>query len=177
MNFETVADVSIDEYIRMITLKTAVLLGCSLQMGAIVAGADEKMQQRLYAFGKEIGIAFQLKDDILDVFAANEKFGKQSGGDIIANKKTFLLLKCLELADKKQCSELKKWLDAKEFDNTEKVEAVKKIYRELNIQELSEAALRKQYDLAVKNLDEIQCDQQKRNQLLQFAESLMEREH
>jgi geranylgeranyl diphosphate synthase type II len=177
MNFESMTDVSIDEYIRMITLKTAVLLGCSLQMGAIVAGADKAAQHSLYEFGKEIGIAFQLKDDILDVYAASEKFGKQSGGDIIANKKTFLLLKCLELADSSQRSELQKWLEAKDFDASAKVETVKGIYGELNIQELSETELRKHYSSAMKRLNKIQCDPQKRGQLLRFAEDLMDREH
>lgn len=177
MNFESLNRVGIEEYIKMITLKTAVLLGCSLQMGAITAGAEPENQKHLYNFGKEIGIAFQLKDDILDVYAENEKFGKQSGGDIIANKKTFLLLKCLELANDKQLAEINKWIDTKEFNSDEKITAVKSVYQELNIYEIANQEVKKHYDSAVKNLDLINCDVAKKQQMLSFAEQLMNRNH
>lgn len=107
MNFEQLASVSIDEYIRMIRLKTAVLLGASLEIGAICARADQNDVRKLYQFGIELGIAFQLKDDLLDVYGDTEKFGKLSGGDIATNKKTFLYLKAMELANNKQNKELK----------------------------------------------------------------------
>lgn len=177
MNFETETQVSIDSYIHMISLKTAVLLGCSLQMGAIIAGEDETTQKHIYTFGKEIGIAFQLKDDILDVFGDTDKVGKQSGGDIISNKKTFLLLKSLELASGSQLAELTSWIEKKEFDKSEKVNAVKAVYNQLNILEISEAELNRHYNSALKNLDSLTCDEAKKNNLLGFAETLMGREH
>ncbi|MCD6066427.1 MAG: geranylgeranyl pyrophosphate synthase [Bacteroidetes bacterium] len=177
MNFESRTDVTIAEYLHMITLKTAVLLGCSLHMGAIAANASPDDQQRLYTFGKEIGIAFQLKDDILDVYAGNEKFGKQRGGDIISNKKTFLLLKCRELANAEQKAEVNSWLERKDFGKTEKVQAIKKIYEQLNIQTISEAEVQKHYTAALKNLEPVSCDPQKKKDLLLFAENLMNREY
>lgn len=177
MNFETLNEVSIDSYINMITLKTAVLLGCSLQMGAIVAGADKETQEHIYNFGKEIGIAFQLKDDVLDVYGDTDKVGKQSGGDIISNKKTFLLLKSLELANENQRDELNGWMSKSTFDKLEKVVAVKSIYDQLNILAISENELNRHYSSALKNLELISCDSQKRSDLLNFAEVLMGREH
>lgn len=177
MNFETLKNVSIDSYINMITLKTAVLLGCSLQMGAIVAGADIETQKHIYNFGKEIGIAFQLKDDILDVYGNTDKVGKQSGGDIISNKKTFLLLKSLELANSEQKRELEVWISKSEFDKAEKVSAVKSIYNQLGILDISDAEVNKHYSSALKNLDVISCPADKKNNLLNFAEALMGREH
>jgi len=177
MNFETLNEVSIDSYVNMISLKTAVLLGCSLQMGAIVAGADLETQEHIYNFGKEIGIAFQLKDDILDVYGNTDKVGKQSGGDIISNKKTFLLLKSLELADASQRKELDNWIAKSDFDKNEKVSAVKSIYNQLGILEISEEEVNKHYSSALKNLDLITCPADKKNNLLNFAEALMGREH
>jgi geranylgeranyl diphosphate synthase type II len=177
MNFETMNEVSIDSYVNMITLKTAVLLGCSLQMGAIIAGADLETQEHIYNFGKEIGIAFQLKDDILDVYGNTDKVGKQSGGDIISNKKTFLLLKSLELANTSQRMELDNWISKTDFDKNEKVSAVKSIYNQLGIFELSEAEVNRHYESALKNLEWISCDSYKKANLLHFAEALMGREH
>ena len=110
MDFETRNNVSIDEYIEMISLKTAVLLGCSMQMGAICAKASKENAALVYKAGEKLGIAFQLTDDYLDVFGVAEKVGKQTGGDIIANKKTWFLLKALETSNTKQKKELKNWL-------------------------------------------------------------------
>ena len=177
MNFETMNEVSIDSYVKMITLKTAVLLGCSLQMGAIIAGSNIETQEHIYNFGKEIGIAFQLKDDILDVYGNIDKVGKQSGGDIISNKKTFLLLKSLELANPSQRKELDSWIAKTDFDKSEKVNAVKSIYNQLGIFELSEAEVNRHYESAFKNLEWIACDASKKADLLHFAETLMGREH
>jgi geranylgeranyl diphosphate synthase type II len=177
MNFETMNEVSIDSYVKMITLKTAVLLGCSLQMGAIIAGSNLETQEHIYNFGKEIGIAFQLKDDILDVYGNIDKVGKQSGGDIISNKKTFLLLKSLELANPSQRKELDSWIAKTDFDKSEKVNAVKSIYNQLGIFELSEAEVNRHYESALKNLEWITCDASKKADLLHFAEALMGREH
>src|ERR1700749_4957706 len=132
MEFETRNDVDIDEYITMIRLKTAVVLGGALKIGALIGGADTKNAGLIHAFGEQLGIAFQLQDDILDVYGNPEKFGKQVGGDIIANKKTYLLLKALELADETQSTELKKWLTTTSNDQ-KKVSAVTAIYDELQV--------------------------------------------
>src|ERR1019366_830919 len=145
MNYEKLQKVSIVQYMKMIELKTAVLLGGSLKMGALIAGADEKNAQNLYDFGKHIGMAFQLQDDFLDVYADSEKFGKQKGGDIVANKKTYLLLKAMELAENNRYmkEELQQWINAPTFDKEEKVEAIIAIYNFLNIPELARKEMRK----------------------------------
>ncbi|HIP37144.1 MAG TPA: polyprenyl synthetase family protein, partial [Crocinitomix sp.] len=136
MDFELRSDVSIQEYIQMIRFKTAVLLGCSLQMGAIIGGACQKDAKALYHFGLNLGIAFQLQDDILDVYADQNKFGKQVGGDIIANKKTYLLLKAFEDADANQSKLLNELLLESNADK--KVKGVKQIYELLDIKSKAE---------------------------------------
>lgn len=133
MDFETTERVSEKQYLEMIRLKTAVLLGFSLELGAILADARPADQKALRDFGTNIGIGFQLKDDLLDAFADPKKFGKQVGGDIIANKKTYLLIKALEKAESKTKKELSFWLQAKKFRKTEKVRAVKQIFESLDI--------------------------------------------
>ncbi|MGM0946530.1 MAG: polyprenyl synthetase family protein [Bacteroidota bacterium] len=138
MNFETRDEVHEEEYLSMIRLKTAVLLGHALELGALLAGASKSDLENLYEFGVNIGIGFQLKDDLLDVFADQAKFGKQVGGDIISNKKTFLLIKALEIAKGEDLKELMYWLSIKEFDKTEKVDAVKALYEKLGIRQLTE---------------------------------------
>ncbi len=178
MNYELQNKVSIIQYLKMIELKTAVLLGGSLKIGAIIGGAREEDAQALYNFGKHIGIAFQLQDDILDVFADSEKFGKQKGGDIIANKKTYLLLKAVEMVEGNRYmkEELEQWLNAPQFNPSEKVEAVTNIYNFLNVKELATKEMKKQYDLAFTFLEPIPVDENKKRELISFAESLMVRE-
>ena len=178
MNYETLQKVSIIQYIKMIELKTAVLIAGSSKIGAIIGGAREEDAQSLYNFGKHIGIAFQLQDDILDVFADEEKFGKQKGGDIIANKKTYLLLKAIELAEGNRYmkEELQQWINAPQFNPTEKVEAVTNIYNFLNVKELATKEMKKQYELAKTFLNPIPVDDNKKQQLIDFADSLMIRE-
>lgn len=178
MNYETLPKASIPAYLKMIELKTAVLLGGALKIGAIVGGAREEDASRLYEFGRHIGIAFQLQDDILDVYADAEKFGKQKGGDIIANKKTYLLLKAMEMAENNRYmkEELQMWIAAPQFDPKEKVEAVTNIYNFLNIKELARAEMRKHFDAAMTCLKDIPAAEAKKNALVAFAESLMVRE-
>jgi geranylgeranyl diphosphate synthase, type II len=178
MNYETLPKVSIPQYIKMIELKTAVLLGGALKMGAIIGGAREEDAQRLYDFGKHIGIAFQLQDDILDVYADATKFGKQKGGDIIANKKTYLLLKAIEMVEGNRYmkEELHQWINAPQFDAKEKVEAVITIYNFLNVKELARAEMQKHYELALTFLKDIPVAASKKETLIAFAESLMVRE-
>lgn len=156
MNFESLSEVKEEEYINMIRLKTAVLLGCSLKMGAMLGGAGEVESDKLYDFGVNVGIGFQLKDDLLDVYADQTKFGKQVGGDIISNKKTFLLIKALELATEKDSEELQYWLSLTEFDKQEKVDSVKAIYEKLGIKNLTEAKMNSYFDAGFHQLENIE---------------------
>ena len=176
MNFETRHDVSIDEYLNMIRLKTAVLVAGSLKIGAIIGAADEQTAEKLYKFGEHIGIAFQLKDDLLDVFSDVEKFGKATGGDIISNKKTYLYLKAFELATGDYLSELTELFSSKAIDANEKVRKVKAIYERLNIQQETELKIDTYYQAAKKSLDEISLDQGEKTELLKYADKLKNRE-
>lgn len=175
MDFEKRTDVTIEEYITMIRKKTAVLLGCSLEIGAAVGGASEKEAQDLYNFGTNLGIAFQLQDDILDVYADQAKFGKQVGGDIIANKKTFLLLTALESANSEQLAEFNSLMQEEE-DHEYKVKRVKELYAELNIQEKAEKEMEAYYKMAMESLDAIQVDDKKKEPLRALASFLLARE-
>ncbi len=174
MDFESRDDVSIDEYLTMIKFKTAVLLGCSLQMGAIIGGAIQKDAKALYDFGVNLGLAFQLQDDILDVYANQNKFGKQVGGDIIANKKTYLLLKAFADADEIQTKALNILMTEKNIDK--KVKGIKFIYAELNIKEKAERKMNEFYKLALKSLEQIKLPTTKKVPLLNLAKFLMIRE-
>ncbi len=174
MDFETINKVSIDEYLTMIKYKTAVLLGCSLKMGAIIGGAQPSDAKELYQFGVNLGVAFQLQDDVLDVYADQNKFGKQVGGDIIANKKTYLLLKAYEDADQAQTKVLNQLLS--EQDNDKKVKGVKFIYAELNIKEKAEQKMNDYYQIALKSLEKIKLPTVKKDPLLSLAQFLMGRE-
>jgi geranylgeranyl diphosphate synthase, type II len=175
MNFETKNYVPVKEYEAMIRKKTAVLLACCLKSGAITAGAKEADAEHLYRFGLHIGIAFQLKDDILDVYANGKDFGKQEAGDILSNKKTFLLLKALELANAKHLQELEYWLVKKEFDAEEKVNAVKKIYDKLNVHALAEKEVLKHFTAGLVHLEKVRCGKKKKEQLEEFSKELMKR--
>lgn len=175
MDFELRSDVSIQEYIQMIRFKTAVLLGCSLQMGAIIGGACQKDAKALYHFGLNLGIAFQLQDDILDVYADQNKFGKQVGGDIIANKKTYLLLKAFEDADANQSKLLNELLLESNADK--KVKGVKQIYELLDIKSKAELKMNDFYQIALKSLNEINLSATKKEPLLNLANFLMGREN
>ncbi|CAN0039604.1 unnamed protein product, partial [Chrysoparadoxa australica] len=173
MNFESMDHVTEDQYIEMIRLKTAVLLGFSLQFGGMMAKASTGDQDLLYRIGELMGIGFQLMDDLLDVFGDQEKFGKKVGGDIISNKKTFLLIKAIELADKDQKGALDSWLSKSTFDQDEKVKAVTSIYRELNIQEITTLKMNSYFDQSIELMNELDVDT---NALKQFALQLMKRE-
>ncbi|WP_184543381.1 polyprenyl synthetase family protein [Mucilaginibacter sp. FT3.2] len=177
MSFEQRNNVQIDEYLDMIRLKTAVLLGGTLKIGAIIGGATAADAQLLYSFGVNLGIAFQLQDDILDVYGDPEKFGKQVGGDILSNKKTYLLIKALELATGDQATELNSWLELKQFDAIEKVTAVTGIYDHLNIRQYAEEAMQTYAEMAFNALDQINLSEDRRQYLRQFADSLLVREY
>ena len=171
MNFEEREDVTLSEYLKMIEYKTSVLLATSLQIGGINAGASAEQQNHLYEFGKNIGIAFQLKDDLLDAFGNPETFGKQVGGDIIANKKTFLYLKSLQLANESQRKQLIQLFS--EVENENKVDEVKSIFSDLNIQKHTVDLIKAYYTKAMKHLDSINSD--KKEPLFKFAERIKER--
>jgi geranylgeranyl diphosphate synthase type II len=177
MEFETRNNVSISEYITMIRLKTAVVLGGALKIGAIIGGASTDDAALIQTFGAELGVAFQLQDDILDVYGNPEKFGKQVGGDIISNKKTFLLLKALELADNVQAAELNKWLTTEQPDQNEKVTAVTEIYSQLNVRQHAEKAMQDYTDKAFNALDAINLPEDHKQYLRNFADGLMVREN
>lgn len=175
MNFECTNSVTVSDYIAMITKKTAVLLGCSLQMGAINCGASAKDQEHLYYFGKHLGIAFQLLDDLLDAYPPDaSKFGKQVGGDIISNKKTFLLLKAFELADSSTKSKLSEQLENP--IHAQKITNVLGIFDNLNIRELCIKEADHHTQKAIEHLQSIDAAEEKKQQLRRFANELLSRE-
>jgi geranylgeranyl diphosphate synthase type II len=177
MDFENRDDVTIDEYIYMIKLKTAVVLGGALKIGSILGGADMKDAELIADFGENLGLAFQLQDDILDVYGSPEKFGKQVGGDIISNKKTYLLIKALELANTTQATELNKWLDAEQFDNQQKVEAITAVYSAVNVKQHAETTMHTYADKAFEALEKINLPEENKQYLRDFADGLMVREY
>ncbi|MCD4791335.1 MAG: polyprenyl synthetase family protein [Bacteroidales bacterium] len=177
MNFETQQDVSINDYIEMIQLKTAVLLAGSLKIGAIIGGADKTDAEKIYRFGVNIGLAFQLKDDLLDVFSDEEKFGKKNGGDIVTNKKTYLYLKAFELAKGRAFDSLWYYFNKDFKDDSVKINGVKEIYEELKIKELTQQAMDKYYRQALKYLEKIKVNESLKSELKKFVEKLMLREN
>jgi geranylgeranyl diphosphate synthase type II len=176
MNFEKIAHVKEEEYIEMIRLKTAVLLGFSLELGAILAGANQEEANHLRLFGEKIGIGFQLKDDWLDVFGEAQKVGKQVGGDIIANKKTFLLIKAIEQAKNQTQTALEYWLTKKDFDKNEKVKKIKDIYQELNISEQTLEKINFYFEDAFQHLHQIKAKEEGKNILNDLITELLNRE-
>ena len=176
MNFESNDVVSELEYLEMIRLKTAVLLGFSMELGAMIGGANDLESSQLYEFGINIGLGFQLKDDLLDVYADATKFGKQIGGDIISNKKTYLLIKALELAQGKDKSNLNFWLKQKEFDANEKVKAVIDVYNALGIKKLSELKMNAYFDIGLNLLQDLDVDPLKKKSLEKLVLNLIDRE-
>ena len=176
MNFEEFDTVTEDQYIEMIRLKTAVLLGFSLEYGGILAGLNEAQLQQVNEVGEQAGIGFQLMDDLLDVYGDKAKFGKQVGGDIASNKKTYLLIKALELANPTQLKELNKWLSATDFEVEEKVEAVKGVYGELGIYDLTQKKMNTYYDRAFQRLENLDVRDEGKKALVTFFEKLMKRE-
>ena len=176
MIFGESAQVSLEAYLNMIRLKTAVLLGGSLKIGALIGGASDDVADNLYHIGVNMGIAFQLQDDILDTFGDPEKFGKKPGGDIVQNKKTFLLLKALETADIHQKQELEKWILSKNNDS-EKVSAITRIYQSLGVKNEAARVRDKYYKDAVDRLASLPVPEDKKLLLKNFGLALLMREH
>lgn len=176
MDFERRTDVTEAEYIEMIRLKTSVLLACAMKTGAILADAPAADADRLYQFGEQIGLAFQLQDDLLDVYGDPAVFGKAIGGDIVSNKKTYMLINAYQLAGPSQRSELMRWITAVDFDRAEKVAAVTRIYDELDIRGLCEARINQYFDRASEYLAAVGVDDARKEQLRRFAQEMMHRE-
>jgi len=177
MDFENTMDVSIAQYLKMIELKTAVLLACSLKLGAMASNAPEESANLLYDFGLNLGIAFQLQDDLLDVFADQSKFGKKIGGDIVSNKKTFLLLKALELSDKQTNIQLQDWISRKEFIESEKINAIKNTYKKLGIKGITEDCINSYYRAAIQICEKIALPTETKTELINLAQIIMDRDH
>lgn len=175
MEFESRDDVSIEEYIDMIRLKTAVLLGGAMKLGAIVANASAEQADLIYQFGENLGIAFQLQDDILDVYGDPVKFGKQVGGDIISDKKTFLRLKLQKLASSEDLLTLQDQIG--NSDNKSKVELITALYDRYEIRDVATDIMKKYLDLAFQALDKISTPDERKEELVFIANQLMNREN
>lgn len=176
MNFETRNDVTIDEYILMIEYKTSVLIAAAFQMGALIGGATAEDATHLYQFGRNIGIAFQIQDDILDSFGDPLKFGKKVGGDIVQNKKTLLVLKALELANDTQKSDLQNLMSTTTVDETTKIEAVKTLFETTGSRRFAELEMDNYLNIAFEHLDATPLSIEKKNYMRDFANDLMMRE-
>lgn len=175
VDFEKRDDVTADEYLEMIRLKTAVLIACALKMGAIVGGASRGDANELYDFGIHIGLAFQLKDDLLDVYGDEATFGKKIGGDILCNKKTYLLIHAMELAEGENRNELFSWLNTENENPEEKIEAVTNLYNTLKVKKICEDKMSFFYEKAIANLEKVSVDDNKKQELRKLAIKLMSR--
>ena len=177
MEFETRNDVTEDEYIEMIRLKTSVLLACAQKIGAILAGASKQDQDNLYKFGEQIGLAFQLQDDYLDVYGDPKVFGKKVGGDIICNKKTYMLINAYNRADAEQRRELQHWMEAETFNSDEKVAAVTAIYNKVGVDKLAIEKIAYYFEKSKKYLDAVQVSDERKAELRLYAQKMMHRKN
>ena len=175
MEFENRVNVTAEEYLEMIRLKTAVLLGCSLKTGAIIGNAPTNDKEELYNFGIHIGLAFQLKDDLLDVYGNEATFGKKIGGDILCNKKTFLLIQALKLAKDDVKEELTHCLSTNFKNPQEKIERVTKVYNQLNVKTICEEKMNSYFETAIANLDKVTVSPSKKQELRNLAYNLLSR--
>ncbi|MCF8223677.1 MAG: polyprenyl synthetase family protein [Bacteroidales bacterium] len=175
MDFEKINYVTHTDYLRMIELKTAVLLAASLKIGAIIGGAEPEEAQKIYDFGRNMGLAFQIQDDLLDAYGDAAQFGKNIGLDIVSNKKTILLLKAMELASGEQLKMLNEQTQTLDFDPGEKVAAVKAIYDELNVKTIVEEMASNYINLAYSSLEEVNVEEQRKEELQNLAAYLLKR--
>ncbi len=176
MDFEHRNDVTEDEYIEMIRLKTSVLLACAVKIGAILADASDEDADNLYKFGEQIGLAFQLQDDLLDVYGDPKVFGKAIGGDITSNKKTYMLINAFQRANEQQREQLRRWTEAVDFDRQEKIAAVTELYNQIGIRELCEQKINEYFQEGVKYLDRVSVDEQRKEELRQYTFEMMKRQ-
>ena len=177
MDFEHRNDVTEDEYIEMIRLKTSVLLACSMKIGAILADAPAADADNLYRFGEQVGLAFQLQDDYLDVYGDPSVFGKAIGGDIVSNKKTYMLINAMNRADDEQRRRLSKWIGAKDFDAGEKIAAVRAIYDEIGIDRLALEKINHYFSQSRKYIDAVNVDRVRKTELMDYVSVMMKRNY
>lgn len=177
IDFETRDDVTEAEYIEMIRLKTSVLLACALKMGGLLAGAPSADLDALYDFGEQLGLAFQLQDDYLDVYGDFKVFGKRIGGDILCNKKTYMLINAQLRANSAQRRELENWLAATDFDEEQKISSVTRLYDEIGIPELAQQKIQFYYDLAEKSLAKVALPKEAKQNLWAYAQEMLNRQN
>lgn len=175
MNFESIPYITMEDYISMISLKTAVLIACSAKMGALIAGTDEKIAQSLYEFAFDLGIAFQIHDDLLDTFGQGNIFGKKIGGDILNNKKTWLLVESFKIADNKQKEELNAIMAMGMDEGEEKIARMKQMYTTLGIRESATATIMEYYNKALAIIEKNDFNESQKEQLKRFADKLIKR--
>ena len=176
VEFEQRNDVTEDEYIEMIRLKTSVLLACACKVGAIMADAPAEDIENMYKFGEKLGLAFQLQDDLLDVYGDPAVFGKNIGGDITSNKKTYMLINAFNRATPAQREELTKWVEAKEFDRNEKVAAVTNLYNEIGIRKLCEQKIEQYYQESLVYLAKVSASEERKAEIKAYAAEMMKRQ-
>lgn len=177
MEFETRNDVREEEYIEMIRLKTSVLLACAMKIGALLADAPADDANNLYRFGEKIGLAFQLQDDYLDVYGDPAVFGKAIGGDIVSNKKTYMLINAFNRADNAQRAELERWVRATDFDRQEKVKAVTGLYDEMGIDRLAQQKIAGYFNESKTYLDRVDVSDERKSELMRYAQRMMKRRY
>lgn len=176
MEFEMRNDVAVEEYIEMIRLKTSVLLACATKMGAILADATQKDAENLYKFGEQIGLAFQLQDDYLDVYGDAKVFGKKIGGDIVSNKKTYMLITAFNQANTGQRAELENWINKKDFNTEEKIVAITRLYNEIGIDKLAKEKMNFYYEQGKNFLDAVKLPDERKEALAEYAAKMMKRQ-
>ncbi|HNW97466.1 MAG TPA: polyprenyl synthetase family protein [Bacteroidales bacterium] len=176
MNFETIDNVSVEDYIEMIRLKTAVLIAASMKTGAVIGKAKKQDAENIYKFGEYIGLAFQLQDDLLDVYADQDKFGKKIGGDIVTNKKTYLYIKALQDAKGDDLKKLQHYFSSTDFNAEEKVNAVKKIYDNIGVREATVKLINQYYEKALEYFKMINVPEERKNVLKKFTDQMMQRD-
>ena len=177
MDFEHRNDVREEEYIEMIRLKTSVLLACATKIGAILAGASAQDADNIYRFGEQMGLAFQLQDDFLDVYGDTKVFGKAIGGDIVSNKKTYMLINAFNRADAAQRAELERWIEAKDFDAKEKIATVTRIYNEIGIDRLAMEKIKFYFNESKKYLDAVSVAPERKAELAKYTAEMMKRQY
>lgn len=173
INYESTVDVTIEEYLKMIELKTAALIAASLQIGAVAGKANEDDESLLYELGRNIGIAFQLQDDLLDVYAKPEVFGKAVGGDIVANKKTYLLISALNCKDKNIIAVLRSWIEKPEFNKEKKIIEITEIFNSLDLKNITLEKIRSYFNTGLEFLDKVSVADNRKNNLRKLAEKMM----
>lgn len=175
MEFETRNDVKEEEYIEMIRLKTSVLLACAMKIGAILADAPQEDAENLYKFGEQVGLAFQLQDDYLDVYGDPKVFGKKIGGDITSNKKTYMLINAFNKANVRQRKELEKWITCEHFVQDEKVEAVTKLYNKIGVDKMAIDRINYYFEEANKYLAAVKVSDARKQELVTYAQRMLHR--